>query len=113
MTDVASAATAAGRVARVLMYGGTALALAGATAWALDVIPPLPEWMLRIAVYKLTLFGGAGMLVAGAALRRALGDVARAREADRASGELGAGAAQPAQQSAREAVPVEQDRSRQ
>lgn len=69
------------RVARVLMGAGVVLAAAGAGAWVLDVIPPMPEWMLRIAVYKLTLFAGASMLVAGAALRRALTQVRRREQA--------------------------------
>jgi hypothetical protein len=59
------------RLARILMYGGAIVALLGVGAWVLDVIPPMPEWMVRLAIYKLTLAGGAGLIAVGALLRRA------------------------------------------
>jgi len=60
------------RVSRALLYGGTALAVVAVGAWVLDVIPDVPEWMLRIAVYKLALGSGLGLMIAGAVLRRSL-----------------------------------------
>jgi hypothetical protein len=71
------------RFARTLMIIGAIVAVLGMGAWLLDVIPPMPEWMIRIAIYKLTLAGGAGLLVIGAFLRRA------ARESSVRRGETG------------------------
>jgi hypothetical protein len=68
----AYSSTTASRVARALMYGGTALAVVGVGAWILDVIPPIPEWMVRIAIYKLTLAAAGGLILAGAWLRRSV-----------------------------------------
>lgn len=60
------------RIAQILMIGGALGAVVGVGAWVFDVIPAMPAWMLRIAVYKLTIGAGVGMLFVGAAIRRTL-----------------------------------------
>jgi hypothetical protein len=62
------------RVSRTLMYVGTGLAVVAVAAWTFDAMPAMPEWMLRLAIYKLTLASGAGLLIAGAVLRRSFGN---------------------------------------
>lgn len=65
------------RVASTLLVIGAAVGALGIGAWAFDLLPPVPEWMLRLAVYKLTLASGAGLMVAGAVLRRQMRAAAR------------------------------------
>ena len=92
----------------MLLAAGGALAVVAVGAWTLDTFSRMPSWvidaftampawMLRLAVYKLVLASAAGLMIAGAVLRRELRVLARARaagaaEADRA---IGAGAAPP------------------
>ena len=59
------------RVARALMYAGLSLAVTAALAWWLNLLPALPEWMIRLALFKLALGSGAAMVLAGAAVGRA------------------------------------------
>ncbi|MEA3244520.1 MAG: hypothetical protein U9Q74_00040 [Gemmatimonadota bacterium] len=65
------------RVAGALLAAGAVVAALGVGAWVLDLLPPMPAWMLRLAVYKLTLAAGAGLMIAGAVLRRQLREAAR------------------------------------
>lgn len=67
------------RLARILMYAGVIVGALGVGAWALDAIPPMPAWMMRLAIYKLTLAGAAGLIVVGAFLARASRESARRR----------------------------------
>jgi hypothetical protein len=62
----------ADRVSRTLMVVGTTLASVAAAVWMADALPTFPDWMLRLAVYKLAFASGAGLLIAGAVVRRSL-----------------------------------------
>jgi membrane protein implicated in regulation of membrane protease activity len=64
------------RLARALMIAGVVVAVFGVGAWWLDAIPPMPEWMLRLAVYKLTIAAAVGLIAVGAFLRRSSRDSA-------------------------------------
>ncbi len=78
---------AAERIARALMAAGTGLALVAVAVWGLDFLPQMPDWMIKLAVYKLSLGSGVILIVAGAALRRALRETALSRPAPRGLGE--------------------------
>jgi hypothetical protein len=70
VTEDLADATPIERIARTLMYVGAGVAVFGVMAWILDFIPVLPAWMIRIAIYKMTFTGAAGLIFGGAALRK-------------------------------------------
>ena len=86
MTDATDTAVAE-RVSRTLMYAGAGLGVLSVAAWILGGFPAMPEWMVRLAIYKLTFVSGAGLVIAGAVVRRS-SKPARDRQQ-----ELGEGAA--------------------
>jgi hypothetical protein len=49
--------------------------------WGLDFLPQMPDWMIKLAVYKLSLGSGIILIFAGAALRRALRETSPPRPA--------------------------------
>lgn len=63
---------AAERVAGALMLAGAALTAASIAVWLLNIMPTLPAWMIQLAIYKLTFVSGAGLVIAGATVRRSL-----------------------------------------
>ena len=77
-------------VGRGMMIAGAALAAVSVAIWGLSFIPAFPEWMIRLAIFKLMLASAGGLMVAGAVVRRSLlrGDAQARRE-------LPAGAALP------------------
>jgi len=92
----------ADRASRALMLVGGAVAIVAIGAWLFDVLPNMPTWMLRLAVYKLALASGAGLMIAGAVVRRSLRAAATASSSPGArataaapsgAGALGAGPA--------------------
>lgn len=80
----------ADKIARALMYAGAAVATLSVAAWGLSFFPAIPEWMVRLAIFKLTLASAAGLMIAGAAIRRSL------RPGRGGAQQLGDGAAPPA-----------------
>ena len=89
MKDGSETSPAAEKIARALMIAGAAVATVSVAFWGLSYMPVFPEWMVRLAIFKLTLVSAAGLMIAGAALRRSL----RARHDS--SAQLGDGAAPP------------------
>jgi hypothetical protein len=89
------------RLARVLMIAGASVAVLGVSAWALDAIPPMPAWMMRLAIYKLTLVGAAGLIIVGAFLRRAARESA-GRRGDTGEHSLESGALSPVDREVRQ-----------
>lgn len=67
------------RISRALMIGGTGLAVVAVAVWGLDFLPQMPDWMIKLAVYKLSLGSGVALIIAGAALRRAIRETAPPR----------------------------------
>lgn len=60
------------RIARALMLAGGGLSVVAVAVWGLDFLPQMPDWMIKLAVYKLSLGSGVALIIAGAALRKAL-----------------------------------------
>jgi len=60
------------RIAAALMLAGTGLAVVSVGAWLGHFLPAVPAWMLQLAIYKLTFISGAGLVIAGAVVRRNL-----------------------------------------
>jgi hypothetical protein len=84
------------RVGRVLLGVGGVVGVAAAGAWAFDWLPPMPEWMVRVAMFKLALIASGGLLAAGAMLgrrARAQSDADASRGTDASPAELSAGPA--------------------
>ena len=59
-------------VGRGMMIAGAALAAVSVMIWGLSFIPAFPEWMIRLAIFKLMLASAGGLMVAGAVVRRSL-----------------------------------------
>jgi len=88
-----SGRSAADRASRALMLAGGAIAIVAVGAWVLDLLPVVPAWMLRLAVYKIALASGAGLIIAGAVLRRSLRGATITPSSPPGAGTLGAGSA--------------------
>jgi hypothetical protein len=88
-----SGRSVADRASRALMLAGGAIAIVAVGAWVLDVLPDVPAWMLRLAIYKLTLASGAGLIIAGAVLRRSIRGATIPPSSPPGAGTLGAGSA--------------------
>ena len=59
------------RVGTTFLVLGLLVALTAALGWALDVVPRLSPFMLKVVIYKLSFVAAAVLFVAGAAIRRA------------------------------------------
>ena len=59
-----------GRLSRLLLLLGAGVGLAGVGVWALELQLNLPDWLVRVAMLKLTLIASAGLLVGGALVGR-------------------------------------------
>ena len=58
------------RIARVLMVMGAGIGMLNIGVWALDVQVNVPDWMIRIAMFKLAAIASVGLLAAGALVGR-------------------------------------------
>jgi hypothetical protein len=59
-----------GRLSRLLLLLGAGVGLLGVGVWALEVNLNLPDWLVRVAMLKLTLIASAGLLAGGALVGR-------------------------------------------
>ena len=59
-----------GRLSRLLLLLGAGVGIAGVTIWALELQLNLPDWLVRVAMLKLTLIASAGLLAGGALVGR-------------------------------------------
>ena len=59
-----------GRLARLLLLLGAGVGILGVSVWALELSLNLPDWLVRIAMLKLTLVASAGLLAGGAMVGR-------------------------------------------
>ena len=57
-------------VANAFLYAGLVVGLVTALAFALDVVPRLSPFMMKVVIFKLAFIGAAVLLAAGAILRR-------------------------------------------
>ena len=74
-----------GRLSRLLLLLGAGVGLLGVGVWALELEMNLPDWLVRIAMLKLTLIASLGLLAGGALIGRQsrarfLSDGARERQ---------------------------------
>lgn len=58
------------RVARTLMLMGAGIGVLSVAVWALDVQVNVPDWMIRVAMFKLAAIASVGLLAAGALVGR-------------------------------------------
>ena len=59
------------KLSRILLILGATIGIVGVGVWAIDArFLNLPDWMIRVAMVKLTFLGAAGLLGAGALLGR-------------------------------------------
>jgi hypothetical protein len=97
------------RISRALMAMGAGIGLLGIGVWALDLHLNVPDWMVRIAMFKLTAIAVVGLLAAGALLGR------HARTSSLVSGrvpaQIGEADAEPLRQRERDLTPQPVDRS--
>src|ERR1051325_2056840 len=57
-------------VSASLLVAGTVVGVGAVASWALGWMPPVPPWMVRVAMVKLALLGAGGLLSAGALVGR-------------------------------------------
>ena len=67
------------QVANLFLAAGVAVGVVSAVALALDIVPRLSPFMMKVVVYKLAFIGAGSLLAAGAVLRRWARRDARAR----------------------------------
>ena len=58
------------QVANAFLYAGLVVGVIAAVALALDVVPRLSPFMMKVVIFKLAFIGAAVLLVAGAILHR-------------------------------------------
>ena len=58
------------RLSRVLLALGAGVGLLGVAVWALELQVNLPDWIVRVAMLKLTLIASVGLLAGGAVVGR-------------------------------------------
>ena len=58
------------RISRLLLLLGAGVGLLGVGVWALEIPMNLPDWIVRVAMLKLTLTASIGLLAGGALLGR-------------------------------------------
>ena len=59
------------KLARILLILGATIGIAGVGVWAIDGrFFNVPDWIIQVAMVKLTFMGAAGLLGAGALLGR-------------------------------------------
>lgn len=58
------------KLSRGLMILGAGIGFLGVGVWALEVQINLPDWIVRVAMFKLTAIAAVGLLAAGALLGR-------------------------------------------
>ena len=59
------------KLSRILLIFGATIGIAGVSVWAIDGrFLNLPDWIVQVAMVKLTFLGAAGLLGAGALLGR-------------------------------------------
>src|SRR5689334_21634873 len=58
------------RIARGLMMLGAGVGVASVTVWALELQMNLPDWIVRVAMFKLAFIAAGGSLAAGAVVGR-------------------------------------------
>ena len=58
------------RLSRILLLLGAGVGTAGVVVWALELQMNLPDWVVRVAMLKLTLIASAGLLAGGALVGR-------------------------------------------
>ena len=59
-----------GRLSRFLLLLGAGVGILGVSVWALELQVNLPDWVVRIAMLKLTLIASLGLLAGGALVGR-------------------------------------------
>ena len=59
-----------GRLSRLLLLLGAGIGILGVSVWALELQLNLPDWLVRIAMLKLTLIASMGLLAGGALVGR-------------------------------------------
>ena len=83
------------KLSRLLLILGATLGIAGVGVWAIDGrFFNLPDWIVQVAMVKLTFLGAAGLLGAGALLGR---HAKRSTLADITRASLGEGTVEPFQ----------------
>jgi len=58
------------QVANVFLVTGLAVGVVAGLALAFGIVPRLSPFMMKVVIYKLSFIGAAGLLAAGAVLRR-------------------------------------------
>ena len=99
------------KLSRILLILGATIGIAGVGVWAIDGrFLNVPDWIIQVAMVKLTFLGAAGLLGAGALLGRHAKRSALA-EASRAA--LGEGMVEPFQGELRQkdSAPPHSDRT--
>ena len=83
------------KLSRVLLILGATIGIAGVGVWAIDGrFFNLPDWIIQVAMVKLTFLGAAGLLGAGALLGR---HAKRSAVAEASRAALGEGVVEPFQ----------------